>query len=69
MMVETASAVRLDVNIMSKYLLEAVVWKKDDSPVVFNENIFLTESKGMYMANFRIFFLVENFFDSELFVE
>jgi hypothetical protein len=54
---------------MSKYLLEAVVWKKDDSPVVFNENIFLTESKGMYMANFRIFFLVENFFDSELFVE
>lgn len=50
MMVETGSVVRLDSNIPSKYLLEVVEWKKDNAPVVFSENIFLTESKGLLLT-------------------
>lgn len=51
MMVETRSTVRLDSNIANKYLLKAVEWKKDDIPVVFNENIFLTEAKDLVILN------------------
>ena len=49
MLIEQGSSAKLDCNMANKYLMNHVEWTKDNNVVHFNENIFLTDSKGAYL--------------------
>lgn len=48
---ESGGSIRLDCHVSDKYLHEFIEWKKDNRPVDFNENIFLTDSKDLVILN------------------
>ncbi len=43
---EQGGSQKLECRVTDEYLLEFVEWTKDDSALVFTDNIFLSESKG-----------------------
>jgi hypothetical protein len=49
---DSGATAKLDCNILEKYLYDFVEWKKDEKILSLNENIILTESKGIFLFFF-----------------
>ena len=52
---DNAASAKLDCGVSDEYLLDHVEWKREEKPIDYNNNVFLSESKG-YIYNL-IFFL------------
>jgi len=48
---DNAASAKLDCGVSDEYLLDQVQWKREEKPIDYNNNIFLSESKDLVILN------------------